>query len=179
MSNKLEQMNIRISENMKDRITEIAKKKNIKTSDFVRQTLEEAIEGKSQSEINELLITNFSNRETIILKAAAFIAQTDTGKFMADCLKIAMQVAKEFNLASIADPTKISREEREKQTMEINKEVSKRLQVSPKGNFLIHLLLVTYMGINYNEDIFHSMTPLTGLVNREMIEFLTDNKREE
>ena len=78
MSNKLEQMNIRLSEGLKKKITDLAKEKDLKTSDFVRQVLEDAIKDKPR-EI-EGKISNYSMRERLILQAAAFIAHADTGR---------------------------------------------------------------------------------------------------
>lgn len=176
MSNKLEQMNIRLSETLKKNITNLAEKKGLKTSDFVRQTLEEAIEGKSSLEITNLLKSNFSNREKIILQAVAFIAHTDTDQPLIDCLRTALEVAEEKKINQIADPINVSREEREKITLEINKVVAEKLQVSSQALTYIRLLLTTYMGLLYNEDIFR-MTPLSMLVMEEIKEQLDDKKK--
>lgn len=167
MSNKLEQMNIRLSENLKKNITNLAEEKGLKTSDFVRQTLEEAIEGKSNNSFNNLLKPNFSNREKIILQAAAFIAHIDTGRPLVDCLKIALDVAEEQKITEIPDPMSLSRDEREKRTLEINKIVAEKLQVSNQALTYIRLILTTYIGLLYNEDIFR-MTPLSMLVMDEI-----------
>ena len=173
MSNKLEQMNIRLSEKLKENITNLAEEKGLKTSDFVRQTLEEAIEGKSKENIANLLKTNFSNREKIILQAAAFIAHIDTGRPLVDCLKIALKVAEEQKITEIADPMNISREEREKITLDINKVVAEKLQVSNKALTYIRLILTTYIGLLYNEDIFR-MTPLSMKVMDEIKDHLDE-----
>ena len=175
MSNKLEQMNIRLSENLKKNISNLAEEKGLKTSDFVRQTLEEAVEGKSTDEINNLLKSNFSNREKIILQGVAFIAHTDTGRPLIDCLKTALDVAEEKKLTKIADPNNVNREEREKITLEINKVVAEKLQVSSQALVYIRLVLTTYMGLLYNEDIFR-MTPLSMLVMEEIKEQLDKQK---
>ena len=158
MSNKLEQMNIRLSEGLKKKITHLAKEKDLKTSDFVRQTLEEALKEKPRDEIEN--ISNFTSSERIILQAAAFIAHTDTNRPLVECLKIALDVAKEQKITEISDPTKLSREEREKFTLEVNNSVTEKLQVSDLALTYIRLILVTYLGLIYNQDIFQ-MTPFS------------------
>ena len=158
MSNKLEQINIRLSEGLKKKITDLAKEKDLKTSDFVRKTLGDALKEKSKENLVE--IANFTSRDRIVLQAAAFIAHTDTVRPLVDCLNIALEVAKQQMSTEIADPMKLSREEREKYTLELNSTVAKKLQVSKQALTYIRLLLVTYLGLIYNQDIFQ-MTPLS------------------
>ena len=92
---------------------------------------------------------------------------------MVDCLKIALKVAEEQKITEIADPMNISREEREKITLDINKVVAEKLQVSNKALTYIRLILTTYIGLLYNEDIFR-MTPLSMKVMDEIKDHLDE-----
>ena len=119
--------------------------------------------------------SNFSNQERIILQAAAFIAHTDTGKPLIDCLKTALEIAEEQKFTGITDPMKFSREEREKLTLEVNDITAKKLEVSPQALTYIRLMLITYLGIIYNQEIFQ-MTPLSMKTMEEIKEHLDKQK---
>ena len=175
MSVKLEQMNIRLSETLKNKITDLAKEKDLKTSDFVRQTLEDAIEGRSRQGDNEFSLSNLHSRERYILQAIAFIAHTDTGKPLVDCLKVALEVAEKQKIKDFVDPTKFSREIREKQILKINEIVSEKLQISSLALTFIRLMITTYLGIIYNQEIFQA-TPLSVRTMEEIKQSLDQGK---
>ena len=175
MSNKLEQMNIRLSESLKKKIITLAGEKELKASDFVRQTLEEAIEGSSREEHNERLLKNFQSGQRHLLQAAAFIAHTDTGRPMVDCLKIALEIAESQNISELSDINKLTREEREGMTLQVNEVVAQKLQVSPLALTFIRLMLTTYIGVLYNQEIFQ-MTPLSMKTMEEIKQILDTEK---
>ena len=151
-------MNIRLSAKLKEKIQELAKESDIKTSDFVRQTLEEAIEGKSKKDEEEIL-SPFSNRERHLLQAVAFIAHTDTGKPIVECMKLALEVGGE-NFQNLSNLSEVSREEAEKQAMHLNRIASERLKVSPLANVFIRIIILTFFGLTYDQHIF-DVTPLS------------------
>lgn len=159
MSNKIEQMNIRLSAKLKDKIQGLAKDKEMKTSDFVRQTLEEAIEGKSRHIEEDELLSDFSSRERHMLQAVAFIAHTDTGRDIVDCMKIALELAGE-NFKNMASISNLTRGEAENQAMQLNDLASKKLQVSPLAVVFIRIIILTFFGFTYEQNIFE-LTPLS------------------
>jgi predicted transcriptional regulator len=175
MSNKLDQMNIRLTSELKDKIQELAKERDVKTSDFVRQTLEDAIEGKSIERERNLFTANILTRERHILQAIAFIAHTDTGRPLVDCLKIALQEVKDQEMTEMVDPIKYTREERETHALKINTAVAEKLRISPLALTFIRLILTTYFGIIFNQDIFQ-LTPLSMETMGEIKSFLNQNK---
>ena len=160
MSNKLEQMNVRLSESLKKKIIALAEEKDLKTSDFVRQTLEEAIEGGSVEDTKDKLLKNFQSGQRQILQAAAFIAHTDTGRSLVDCLKTALEIAENQKITEIADIDKLTREEREEITLQVNDLVAQKLGISALALTFVRLMLTTYIGVLYNQEIFQ-MTPLS------------------
>ena len=159
MSNKLEQMNIRLSAKLKDKIQELAKENDLKTSDFVRQTLDEAIEGRFKRNEGEEILSKFSNHERHMLQAVALIAHTDTGRPIVDCMKIALEVGEKhfLNLSNISE---LSREEAERQAMQLNKIASQKLQVSSLAIVFIRIMILTFFGLAYDQEIFQ-LTPLS------------------
>lgn len=159
MSNKIEQMNIRLSAKLKDKIQELAKKKDIKTSDFVRQTLEEAIEGTSKKVEEDEILSAYSNRERHLLQAIAMIAHTDTGRPVVDCMKIALELGG-TNFQNLTNITSLGREESEKQAMQLNKVASEKLQISPLAVVFIRIIILTYFGLAFDQNIF-DVTPLS------------------
>ena len=159
MSNKLEQMNIRLSAKLKDKIQELAKENDLKTSDFVRQTLEEAIEGKSKKNEVEEMLSNFTNHERHMLQAIAFIAHSDTGRPIVECMKIVLEVGGK-NFQNLSHISEFNREEAERQAMHLNELSSQKLQVSPLAIVFIRIIILTFFGLTYDQDIFQ-LTPLS------------------
>ena len=89
-------MNIRISSNLKQKIQKLAKENNIKTSDFVRQTLEEALGKKDSMEkriltLEENFTTDQKKLMSRMMYAAAHIANIDTNLPLEQCLSITLQ----------------------------------------------------------------------------------------
>lgn len=174
MPNKVDQMNIRLSPKLKDKLQELAKENEQKTSDFVRQTLEDAIEGKVSKEQNKLNLSNFTNRERHILQAAAFIAHVDTEKPMIDCMKAALQTVK-AKFKDLPNTTTLKREEREEQAKKLNTIVAKELGVSPLAVLFIRIIILTFFGLAYDQDIFQ-MSPLSIETIEEMRKQLNKQK---
>ena len=158
MSNKTDQMNIRISANLKEKIQLLAKNSDLKTSDFVRQTLENTIEGKVNNPSYLGNLSNLKKREQNLFQAVAFIAHIDTGKPIDHCMQVIAKIGADFT--DFDNLTNLSREEREKESINVRENVAQELNTSPLGRMFISLIVLTYYGIVYEEDYF-KMTPLS------------------
>ncbi|MFW9930317.1 MAG: hypothetical protein ACFFD1_13055 [Candidatus Thorarchaeota archaeon] len=154
MSNKSDQMNIRISADLKEKIQSLARERNLKTSDFVRQTIEDAIEGKPS-------ISKEQSFAQSVLRAGGLIAQIDSGKSIHVCMQTIFQVAEENYVELYGFSSKMSREERELEGLKVKDAIAKKLNLSPIASMCIVLMITTYHGFLYNQDILQIPLPLS------------------
>ena len=109
-----------------------------------------------------------------MLQAVALIAHTDTGRPIVDCMKIALEIGGK-NFMKLTNISSLSREEAEKQAMQLNILASQKLQVSPLAIVFIRIVILTYFGLMYDQNIFE-VTPLS-INTMEAIKEQLDNQK--
>ena len=164
MNNKDEQLNLRISADLKSKLSEISDKKGISMSDFIRQNLENVVISKDKIEqsisaLEEKFITDQGKLLKRMMYAAANIASIDTGHPLDQCLSITIQTAEKVGIQKF-DFLKMSRDEMETQYLEIQERIKKQLQLSDPAIAFISDLISSLMRILYNEHFF-DVSPLS------------------
>ena len=157
MSIKTEQINLRISSELKSQLTRVAAEQGISMSDYIRQTLEDSIQGDTVKEritsIEEQLKTTSDLNISALLDAASLIGSIDTNLPIEKCYSISLQIATQAQL----DPEQLlslSRVEMETNYLTVQDKIKSELGLSDRAIAFISLMFTTFTGITYKEAIF-------------------------
>ena len=164
LSNKAEQLNLRISTDLKKKLSEISDKKGISMSDLIRQNLENVIINKDiiENRISSLETMFDKDHKKLIkrmLYAAANIASIDTGLPLDQCLSTTLRIVDEFGIQNL-DITHMTRDEIEIEYLKIQEKIKEILHLSDQAIAFISVLILSFMGIIYNEHFF-DMSPMS------------------
>jgi hypothetical protein len=164
MSNKTEQVNLRIQSELKSKLSEISDKKGISMSDFIRQKLEEAIISKDKIEhriasLEKAFSTEGGKLIRRMMYAGANIASIDTGLPLDHCLSITIQTLEEFDILEI-NMMQLSRADLESIYIRIQEKIKEKLQLSDRAIAFLRVLFASLTGMLYDEHLF-DMSPMS------------------
>lgn len=155
MSSKSEQLNLRISTELKLRLQQTAETNGISASDFIRKSLTDAISSKNSKnddriqELENKLDIKWGQFERKLIMAAATISSMDTGLPLDHCIKTLINETSGINLKK----GDTSRGEMEKEFLHIHTLMYQKLGVSETAKLSISLIASTYFAMLYSEDI--------------------------
>ena len=142
MSSKKEQLNIRISSELKTQLTRVSEERNLSLSDFIRTTLENAINNGEDlenriSSIEDKMNIDWDKHERRVLYAGATIANLDTGIPMDKCMATTLDVINDMNI-NFSKFLALPRVEMEQAYLGVQKTIKEKLDLLWK-----YLLLVS------------------------------------
>ncbi|MHA2251499.1 MAG: plasmid mobilization protein [Candidatus Kariarchaeaceae archaeon] len=181
MGKKDEQITLRISSEQKEQLQEMADTHNMTISEYLRDQIEEMVNPTAKINI-ESRVTQLEERfddprwrgiELKTLKAVAMIVSIDTKIPIDKAIReVSGLINQEFDVTA-RELSKVSRIEREKYDLLVINELKETLSVSEKGLTLISLLVLSYLSIAYNDDLFQmtdfsieTMDRIRGILSR-------------
>ncbi len=176
---KTDQITIRISPELKQQLQESAKLHSMKTTEFIRQTLERVgdpkqidVEARVEQLEKHILGYFWRNMEIIVIKALAMVVSMDKNMPIDQCLFLVSTKATEVFGTSPSVATQIPRSKREEMDLKFVHKVQSDLDLSPIAIMAISLIISTYLGMVYEEEIFQ----LTDF-SMQTMQYLRDNLR--
>ncbi|MCY3410106.1 MAG: toxin-antitoxin system HicB family antitoxin [Candidatus Heimdallarchaeota archaeon] len=152
---KSAQLNLRISENLKQKLSEQAEQEGISLSDLIRQTLEQSITNKK----HELHEPDRIKQLRRLMYAGAHIASIDTGKPLEECLAITRTVMEQEAL-NVDHLSTLSRRQLEQFLLRFHPVLQNQLGVSDRVLIHTKLMFATLLGQWYDDHIL-DLSPLS------------------
>ncbi len=158
---KTDQITIRISSELKEQLYEIAEQRDIKPSEFIRQTLESAvdpnqIDTETRLDLLEGQIHGYewTNIQIKAIKAAATVISIDKNMPIDQSLANVSKVTREAYSGDPSIADQLSRSNREKTSLQMIHQLQSDLDLSSIAVLALNLIVCTGLGIHYDEDIF-------------------------